>query len=448
MDSSIEWFSRNLTIAGLSADDAAFTVAKELVHNAVDACRDKATKIMIDVSELIEDGNSIIRVSCTDWGKGLGVDEVDAVAGIFKSTKSESFSAGKFGVGLKLIALHSQRATGRPITLKTPTFIVDLGLIDDTIDIVSFQKVTNEYNDNLPSLEAVAHTICNDLQRFTRNFLVYMSELSKSLGGTADLTLTVNGSLVFPYEHPKPKPLIIYYSTKNMSASFEMCLDHKDKRNESDRQFEKISLIRSVNQVPLLFRGSDCEMIAAFNTALSQCAVSLGLRDIGPITAGSLQADKMSDFDPVSCCSSLTGCPGSNWSHLIVRIDASLSSTDCEYTSLIKSGISSKDGHLTGSVARVLSKLFSTVKRKWPAEFQSNNDAGKHAAMKVYIPAISNCVANVITRSTNARFREGTENILGVQNDAGPEFKKAVCLAIRDSLESRFLSAKRLSMRD
>lgn len=80
---------------------------KELFHNALDACQDAQnlhSEILIQVNELQP---NVFQVKATDSGCGIpGEDMIDAVARAFSSRRIDGTAlTGKFGIGLKMIAL-------------------------------------------------------------------------------------------------------------------------------------------------------------------------------------------------------------------------------------------------------------------------------------------------------------------------------------------------------
>ena len=123
-------------------DDAFAQIVKELVDNAVDACRqdsEQIRRVRVDFSQV---SPTILRVTVSDNGCGMSCiqDCVEA----FRSNKGESEAsaakqsktAGRYGIGLTLCLLHAQRlvpnstasissATKASTCFQTADYVVD-----------------------------------------------------------------------------------------------------------------------------------------------------------------------------------------------------------------------------------------------------------------------------------------------------------------------------------
>ena len=176
------WFTDNLSIAGFSADLAAFTTCRELIENAVDASRASALKkIRIKLSEVEP---NILEVAVLDWGKGMSSETVDSFTCLFESTAGSSHrpttsnaeiqAVGRFGVGLKLAAINSEISTGR--ALRVTSGGVSFSLHADRVEIIF---PTEHFPENpVTCVTAYAEISGN----FRSQFNEYFYEIKRNLG--------------------------------------------------------------------------------------------------------------------------------------------------------------------------------------------------------------------------------------------------------------------------
>jgi DNA topoisomerase VI subunit B len=133
--------------------DALCQIVKELVDNAVDACQTTQkdirrenvvhrVKVEILPYRNHENGPSALQVTVSDNGSGM--KDIQACVDAFQSSKGDSSNtAGRYGIGLTLCLLHSQRlvpgtyscitsATKDAPTFKRALFFVNT--IEDSIE--------------------------------------------------------------------------------------------------------------------------------------------------------------------------------------------------------------------------------------------------------------------------------------------------------------------------
>lgn len=108
--SAADFFYRNREIAGFDNPvRATYTIIRELVENALDACEQYS--IPPDVrTKLIDEGNSIYRIRVEDNGIGVPYDQVPYAFGqiLFGSKYMLRQSRGIFGLGGKMAVLYGQ----------------------------------------------------------------------------------------------------------------------------------------------------------------------------------------------------------------------------------------------------------------------------------------------------------------------------------------------------
>jgi DNA topoisomerase VI subunit B len=91
--------------------DAFAQIVKELVDNAVDACRqdsEQIRRVRVDFSQV---SPTVLRVTVTDNGCGMSCiqDCVEAFRSHKRNSSNQTKTAGRYGIGLTLCLLHAQR---------------------------------------------------------------------------------------------------------------------------------------------------------------------------------------------------------------------------------------------------------------------------------------------------------------------------------------------------
>lgn len=108
--SAADFFYRNREIAGFDNPvRATYTIMRELVENALDACEQYS--IIPDVRvKLIDEGNSIYKIKVEDNGIGVPYEQVPYAFGqiLFGSKYTLRQSRGIFGLGGKMAVLYGQ----------------------------------------------------------------------------------------------------------------------------------------------------------------------------------------------------------------------------------------------------------------------------------------------------------------------------------------------------
>ena len=118
--------------------DAFAQIVKELVDNAVDACRqdsDQIRRVRVDFSQV---SPTVLRVTVSDNGCGMSCiqDCVEAFRSNKRDSNNQAKTAGRYGIGLTLCLLHAQRlvpnstasitsATKTSTTFQQADYVVD-----------------------------------------------------------------------------------------------------------------------------------------------------------------------------------------------------------------------------------------------------------------------------------------------------------------------------------
>ena len=392
MADAASWFTKNLAIAGFSDHASAFTTCKELIDNAVDASRStEKQRVSVYIEEL---GSGVVKISCEDWGSGFTQTALEALSNLFVSTKNDTcVSTGKFGIGLKLVLLSSLKLTGQPVEVNGKTFAVKLVLQDSAIEIVDFQNTVDL--PNAFSTRITVYSISHDVEALINQVHAYLIDLAESL---PCWNFYFSGKQV-----TAPKVEAVSYRDPIVSCSVYFLPGVTDNR--------KVEISRSVNSVPLIFNGTDCCIMSGAIASLTQCAPSIGLRDLRNPGVSELHAQ-------VGC-----QCDSGDWGKIKLRIDVSLPVDKCVYVSLAKNALVA-DADLSACVNRVVSKALARTKRRWPNQLQSLADAGRQAALKIHIPALAESFADIFARSTSEEMRLKVEELLDLGNVAGEDFRE------------------------
>jgi DNA topoisomerase-6 subunit B len=121
--SAADFFYKNREIAGFdNSVRATYTIVRELVENALDACEQYSIRPEIRV-KLIDEGNSIYRLKVEDNGIGVPYEQVPyAFAQIlFGSKYTLRQSRGIFGLGGKMAVLYGQITSHSTVKVTSST---------------------------------------------------------------------------------------------------------------------------------------------------------------------------------------------------------------------------------------------------------------------------------------------------------------------------------------
>ena len=102
-------FGSESTPASIQDGDALCQIVKELVDNAVDACCQSSSSnvhqwVRVEINKI--DQNTL-QVTVTDNGAGMA--NIQQCVNLFKTSKGNHETAGRYGIGLTLCLLHAQR---------------------------------------------------------------------------------------------------------------------------------------------------------------------------------------------------------------------------------------------------------------------------------------------------------------------------------------------------
>jgi DNA topoisomerase VI subunit B len=391
--SGSQWISSNLSITGFSDDLACFMTMKELVENALDAigsCERPSIELHI------EEVYGFVDITCKDNGCGFRVDSVEALVTVFQSSRlrDSSSTIGKFGVGLKAMALMShQKCSGHRIRVQSclpganSTVSFEMG-VGASGEIEIFDATLTQGGENSTSV-CVRSPGPPEFSSFVRNMRQYLQELVLARRSLC-ITLSVNdedSSVIHPITlenhtfHRDPSNVV------EVSISIS-----KDTRLVDSI----VRVTRVVNGVPLLASQS-CTVAHTCMSTLQKQSSCLGM---------GFSDEK--NFDTIYTKMKLVSSPqGSDWNLLDVRINIiPPPGQTVDYGSLTKDsvvglvgGSASLSTLVTRSVKACLRKMQST----YSSEFQSVHDYEFTCALKTYIPVIAKNLAQVAVRIRDPR---------------------------------------------
>lgn len=400
-ENSSRWISNNLSLTGLQSERSPFMVFKELFENALDAVRGQ------DVSQIdirVESLHDCLEFTCSDNGTGFDSQSVSAIHRIFESHRNgdiHGISSGKFGVGLKAIALLcSKECSGRELSIGTV-----VGAESDSPYQVSFRigadacgeiSIRQPEITTLDSPLTVMQTVVtayapwgtNSIESISTQIQSYLESFSR-LPRPVTITVEVCGESL-PI---KPSPSISEIQVFDPSGILQ-CFVAINRHTTPDHP--TISILRYVNGAPLITPGSsitNCVLLSGTLSAVSKICPSLGIElTINP------QIESI-----VSWTLPIAAVPqDSSWHNLTIGIALSCASSDVQYPSLCKCAVGGvgTSSSVEKLVSRCVTSGLKKIQKRIPSQFQSPEDHEYKKAVTQYIPIIACNLSQVIRRSS------------------------------------------------
>jgi DNA topoisomerase VI subunit B len=404
---SSQWISDNLALAGFTGESAAFMTCKELLENGLDATRNQ-TSARLEL-RINTDCPNYVKILCSDNGIGFRGDSVGAISTIFVSARSSASAVtpttGKFGLGLKAVALTSHKeCDGRDVMIRTrgnSSDVVEfcLGVEVDTLVIKNVDVVKPASCDDLSS--GFTTSVCafapipTDVDKFLNEICNYTAEL---VLGTPIITvdLRIDSDPVDTHTSPDSIPKSVTHKDPSMLVH---CTISLPKRSESG-----IHITRFINGAPLITLGcSGCVMIEGVQSTLKKSCSSLGIELASSSTIKSITSHGIDV---------LSKPQGSTWHSMDIRVFLQIPSIDIEYNSLTKSGVSgikSTEKSLAPIVARCVKSALKKLQSRFPSQFQSMEDFERKQAVGKYIPVIAHNLTEMIRRLRSEDMRNRLE---------------------------------------
>jgi DNA topoisomerase VI subunit B len=120
----IQYFTNNFPLFGFSLEDKAFFQCfREMIENSIDACNTaavglKSKNIEITVTRDPHNADIVLLAVMDD---GCGMNNPAELLSCFRSTKENSKTVGRFGVGLSICLLYCIERTAQPMSLTSKT---------------------------------------------------------------------------------------------------------------------------------------------------------------------------------------------------------------------------------------------------------------------------------------------------------------------------------------
>jgi DNA topoisomerase VI subunit B len=401
---------------------------KELVENAVDSTRGiSEASISIHIDKL----EDCLEITCCDNGSGFDAESVDAVHVIFQSGKllnKPSHTTGKFGVGLKALAILSHKeCCGRELSVQTR--IAGLGTCvsfkvgcdeQGTVCIKNTELISNIREDESPRTTVVSYVPHPpDFNHFQSIVSSYLSELAIGMSRPARFILSFededptvyasNAKIEKSVSNVDPSGLISCSITVEQSADEKLVPP-------------QIHIIRYVNEVPLISNsGSNCMLLGGVVSGLKKIAPSMGI-DTG-FQVGNSQTCPVSFNVPIT-----TNPVGSTWKFLTIRISLSCPAIDVDYGTLSKSsvvGIKTVSASVSTLVSRCVISTCKRLVKKFPSQFQSVEDYEYKKARNQYIPVIAGNLAALIQR-LRLETRERIDSVISNEDGRTMDYKSVI----------------------
>ena len=429
-----QWISSNLSLTGFTLSQAAFMTCKELIENALDATSSCSQP---SVGLHIESGAECLEISCSDNGSGFGVDSIESLHTVFQSTPAVGgdVRTGKFGIGLKAIAMMSHSACrGRDVVITSvragSDACIQFSLGCGESNEVVIKEVTlahsPDHSPGVTSRVTVFSPHPSDFDAFLTSVGQYMSELILMRKGLK-CTLAVNDEdpeIFASSDTPIPRSI-----QHQDPCGFVKCTISLTTDPDRIRDARVIKIVRFVNGVPLITpKSATCCLLLGAVTAVLKQTPSMGIELAGTLPSPASVVDSVL----------MVASPpqGSKWTDLYVRINLTQSSSDVDYSCLSKDGvegIKSSSGSLTTIVTRCVRSALRQVQSKFPSQFQSNEDFERKNAINKYIPCISKNLAECLARLSCDDAVGRLATITGT-GDTGVSMEERLKNALTDAL--------------
>ncbi|KAF4671606.1 hypothetical protein FOL47_001421 [Perkinsus chesapeaki] len=407
------WFMRHgMALCGGDkiSNKSVFLVIKEIVDNAMDACRSHgwpgvdSSRVTV---ELINEGD-ITRFVCTDFGgPGITPEEVESIQNMFSSTKATgSGFSGKFGLGLKFVVIFLHQAGCGPIHFKIVSkdskvvkfdLMVEGGgdairvgevCVDD--DMKQAVEFTTEVSVKLPSSPELTYDI---LLQSLREYLSLTSSFLTPPQAT--ISFQCNGQKLAGLPSLKASAAHPVASYKLDCVTVAIRVRREPEMNcGTDRVVNVTRLVNSTAMMNLS-GWTECCCLQALKEAIGgRMGDEFGIVKVG---------DEFREVGLLSCqlnCSVFPESP-STWGAIDVYIN--VESGGCQFGSLSKSslaGFPPRNGgdHLPLLIAAITGGL-RKIKNMGPGTFVSVADWNIKCASEIWAPMLCEMVGRVSDRN-------------------------------------------------
>jgi len=424
MSDSSRWISNNLSLTGMDAERSVFMVFKELVENSLDALRgNPGGRLLVTVESL----HDCLEITCSDTGTGFDAQAVSAIHKLFESHRKKGtghVSSGKFGVGLKALALLcSKECVGREVSIQTVVGFdsqsphrVSFKIAPDDSGIVSIREPQIDIFDSqtVDQMRTVVTAYApyrpNSMDSLASDIVAYFAALSLA-SSSISLDLVIDTKPV-PVKPISPMSEIQLFDPSGILHCF-VSIERTASTNNPT-----ISILRYVNGAPLITPGSstnNCVLVSGVLSALLKFCPSLGVE----VSTVNPHIDSIISWTlPI-----LSRPQGSSWDKLTIGVALTCSSADVQYPSLCKSavvGVGSSSS-VEKLVTRCITNGLKKIQKRIPSQFQSPEDHEYKRAINEYIPIIAHNLAQVMRRSSTIDANCELSQLLRITAPGGPD---------------------------
>ncbi|KJP87950.1 hypothetical protein AK88_02384 [Plasmodium fragile] len=433
-NSTYSFFFKNLSVTGFSEDNALFMTVKELFDNSIDALcsvKGKGKEVQILIREYKKE-LSLYEIVCRDNGEGAEIKDLEKFSEIFLTSKDESKTGGKFGIGLKTILLYSFKTAYGFLHLKVRVEekkIWDFMLLIDKDLSHTFVQNFKEYVDEewkwsieisvILKMNSTCSVYDRRISFYMMLILLWKKDINVqcSCDGVQEFTHTCEEQHHTDDEHQLldsfvPNCTNMIFRKRNLTSHnfntnmyINVRKSGKVDVNGTGIHMGFVFLIRYVNSMPLWGNNAaDCSITKSFMSFLKLYGPQFGmelfnvenLEEIYPDELISLECFK--DLKEISHTFRVKKSEKSTWDIILLGID--VRGSDISFASLSKTFIN-EGKSLSSLISKCALGLFSSVKADFPDEFESLSDYQLRQALDIYGVQLASSLSKIILKGRN-----------------------------------------------
>ncbi|CAA9988886.1 DNA topoisomerase 6 subunit B, putative [Plasmodium knowlesi strain H] len=431
-NSTYSFFFKNLSVTGFCEENALFMTVKELFDNSIDALssvKGKGKEVQIIIREYKKE-LSLYEIVCRDNGEGAEIKDLEKFSEIFLTSKDESKTSGKFGIGLKTILLYSYKTAYGFLHLKVrveENKIWDFMLLIDKDLSHTFVQNFKEYvNEEWKwSIEiSVILKMNNTCNVYDRRISFYMMlillwkkdiNIKCSCDGVEEFTHTCDEQEPTDDEHELLDSFVanctnMIFKKRNLNShnfniNMYVNVRKSGKANVNETgilHMGFVFLIRYVNSMPLWGNNAaDCSITKSFKSFLKLYGPQFGmdlfnvenLEEIYPDELISLEC--FNDLKEISHTFRVKKSEKSTWDIILLGID--VQGNDISFANLSKTCIN-EGKSLSSLISKCALGLFNSVKVDFPEEFESLSDYQLRQALDIYGVQLASSLSKIILK--------------------------------------------------
>ncbi|GAW81602.1 hypothetical protein, conserved [Plasmodium gonderi] len=430
-NSTYSFFYKNLSVTGFYEENALFMTVKELFDNSIDALsgvKGKGKEVQISIRE--HDRNlSLYEIICRDNGEGTEIKDLEKFSEMFLTSKDNSKTSGKFGIGLKTILLYSFKTAYGFLHLKVrveENKIWDFMLVIDKDLSHTFVQNFKEYMDKewTWSIEiSVILKINNACNIYDKRISFYMKltllwkkdiNIKCCYDNVEEFTHTCEEHHSNDDEHFLLDSLVDnctsmifrknHLTSYNFNVNTYINVRKSGKFDENGMRINTghIYLIRYVNSMPLLGNtATDCSITKSFANFLKLYGPQFGME---LFTVGNLEEiyseepinlECFKDLNEIGHMFRVKKSEKSTWNIIVLGID--VRGSDISFANLTKTCINEGKA-LSSLISKCTLGLFNSIKMQLPDEFESLSDYQLRQALDIYGVQLASSLSKIILK--------------------------------------------------